>query len=182
MIGSTSFQGQYVNNRLFSGKECRQLLRDATLELNAIAEGLSLKFKKGFFQYFYDPKDELYFEAHVLDIVKKDYIESPVSLVRALALNFFGFWFQGRASVSTLVNFVLTFPLLILAGIGIHRGQKNHLNTGPILLILLAFPLAHLPFLGLARYHVPLLPLLALVAFIPLDARNTSHACPARSP
>ena len=85
-----------------------------------------------------------------------------------LVFNARGFWVQGRTAKATTLNTILVLPFLVIVIWGIYVGWRQSLMIVPILLFLGAFYAAHVAILGQARYHVPLIPLLAILACIPL--------------
>lgn len=182
VLGSTAYQGLYVNENFFTGKQHYELLGEATSELNSLAKEQGLSFRSGFFQHFYDAKDEVYFNEYVFDLVKQDYLNSPALLIKNCLLNFFRFWFQGRTSLSTYMNIAITLPFLIIVAVGTYRGLKNQLNIGLIILFICVFIFGHLPILGVARYHIPLVPLLALLACISLHPSTKNSYVVANKP
>jgi hypothetical protein len=74
-----------------------------------------------------------------------------------------GFWIQGRTRKATALNMVVVLPFLGLVAIGTYAGWRRRLPILPIVLFVGAFYAAHVPILGQARYHVPLIPLLAIL-------------------
>lgn len=164
-LGSTAYQGMRVNDNVFSKKDHKVVIREAVKDLNSRAKEMNLSFKEGFFQHFYDAKDEVYFNRYVFGIVMTKYFESPSLLIKNSILNFFRFWFQGRTWKSSVLNILIVLPLLIFVSVGIYKGIKYRIKIAPILFFVIVFVAGHLPILTTARYHVPLIPLLSLVAF-----------------
>ena len=174
MKGSAAYQGLYVNKNLFSTKEHGELLSEAARKQNLIATELGLSFKKGFFQHFYSSKDEVVFDTYLFNTVMQEYIESPLLLVKCSLLNFFRFWFQGKCARATLMNTLLILPILGFVLIGAYRERKNSLSITPILLFVLAFVSVHLPIIAVARYHVPLIPFLAILATVAFHGKGNT--------
>ena len=73
---------------------------------------------------------------------------------------------------------VLTLPLVVLVGFGIHDGIRRRLDIWPIVLVAGTVMLMHLPVLGVARHHVPLIPFLLILAVIPFVRGNQSAGMP----
>ena len=165
-MGHTLYPGLYVNENLTTQKEHYQLLNEAANELNDMAEGLNLSFKKGFSQYFYNVDDEVFFNQYVVNLVKEKYLNSPSLLVKNCLFNFVRFWFQGRTNKSSIMNMLITIPFLGIVFGGIYYGYKRRLYIGPILIFMAFYMLAHLPIMGVARYHMPLIPLMAILGSI----------------
>ena len=173
--GVPAFQGFYLNNHLSSGKQPAELFAEAAKEQNRIAEELEIPFKSGFFQHFYTSKNEVIFYDHLYNIVFREYLNSPILLIKNSALNFYRFWFQGRTSTSTILNIILTTPVLVIVFIGIVLSFRNGLKIDIILLFIISFVLPHLPMLGLARYQIPLIPLLAIIAAVPMVIWHSNY-------
>jgi hypothetical protein len=174
-LGHTLYQGLYVNENLTTQKQHYQLLREATNELNDMAEGLNLSFIKGFGQYFYNVDDEVFFNQYVTNLVKEKYLNSPSLLVKNCFLNFVRFWFQGRTNKSSIMNMLITIPFLGIVFGGIYYGYKRRLYIGPILIFMAFYMLAHLPIMGVARYHMPLIPLMAILGSICIGQWTGAH-------
>ena len=162
--GAAAYQGLYLNKNIFSTKPCISLLIEAANEQNSLANEAGLRFKRGFFQYFYSTNDEITFDKLLFAKVMQEYKESPLLLMKCCLLNFLGFWFRGGGDTSTLLNTLLTVPVLILVIVGTYVGYKNKLNITPMLIFIGAYIILHLPLLGWARYHVPLIPFFSILA------------------
>ncbi|MDD5503713.1 MAG: glycosyltransferase family 39 protein [Candidatus Omnitrophica bacterium] len=175
--GTTAYQGMYINKNIFSGREYRQLMDEATDCQAIMAQGLGLKFRDGFFQYFLSARDEVMFDSFVFKKAMAEYASSAPFLLRSVLFNFLGFWFQGRTHAASCMNFILSLPLIAFSVIGAFKGYKR----GPVIMLILVFSLAyilpHLLILGIARYYVPLIPLLSLLclsAFLPAGETERS--------
>jgi 4-amino-4-deoxy-L-arabinose transferase-like glycosyltransferase len=166
--GKAAFEGLYIVTHFHTGREHYVLVEEAAAEQNLIANQMGLKFKPGYFPQFYNISDELKFYGHLGDIVKRQYAEQPSLLLDAIEFNSRGFWVQGRTAKATTLNMILVLPFLALAIWGTYAGWRQSLTVGPILLFVGSFFAAHVAIIGQARYHVPLIPLLAILACIPL--------------
>ena len=166
--GLAFFQGTYIVTHFATGREHHILLNEAAAEQGVIAQQMGLKFKPGFFPLFYSISDEIKYYDHLGDIVKSRFVEQPSLLLDVIGFNSIGFWVQGRTAKATALNTILVLPFLVLAIWGAYAGWRQSLMVGPILLFIGAFYVPHLPTIGMARYHVPLIPLLAILACIPL--------------
>jgi hypothetical protein len=96
-----------------------------------------------------------------------------------MAHNLFNFWFAGKSRMSTTMNVVAQLPYLILAGIGIVVCVKNQRFTmiGPFLLLIVYFLAVYIPILAQARYSIPLIPflsILAAIALVPASVRTSN--------
>lgn len=165
--GTTAQQGLYVNKHFGSGRNRDSLLREATAQESAIADELGMKHRHEFFPVFYTTRDEVNFDHYLFQRVVEEYMAAPGLLLKSCILNFAGFWFLGKSSGATYLNMVLVCPLLIIAGWGTYSGYRRRFNITPLILVTGAFIVPHLPILGVARYHVPLIPFLVILATIP---------------
>lgn len=164
-LGTTAYQGMAVNDKAFTNSDHATVIRDATLELNTIADDLGLDLVRyDFFQHFGNAKDEVLLDRYLAASIKQQYLDSPALLVKNTNLNFLRFWYQGRTTKSTILNTLLVTPCLVLVCIGLYRGFRANLTLLPIAYFSAIFIAGHLPILTTARYHVTLVPLLALLA------------------
>ena len=166
--GKAAFEGLYIATHFTTGREHYVLVEEAAAEENVIAQEMGLKFKPGYYPQFYTVSDEVKFYGHLGDIVKRRYAEHPSLLLNAIAFNSRGFWIQGRTAKATTLNTILVLPFLVMVIWGAYAGWRQSLMVGPILIFIGTFFAAHVAILGQARYHVPLIPLLAILACIPL--------------
>jgi len=174
--GTTAYQGLYVNKHFGSGKDRDPLLIEAAIAQDAMADELGLKHRYDFFNLFYSAKDEVRFDRYVFQRVVDEYKASPSLLLKSCVLNFGGFWFVGKSASATYLNLVLTVPLLFMVGWGIWSGYRRRFDITPLILVICAFIAPHLPILGVARYHIPLIPFLAILATIPFIRTNSRKA------
>jgi hypothetical protein len=168
VAGKAAFEGLYVATHLHTGREDYLLVEDAGDEENLIARQMGLRFKPGYYPQFYTISDEVKFYSHLGDIVKRRYLEQPSLLLDVIGFNARGFWVQGRTAKATTLNTILELPFLALAIWGVYVGWRQHLMVGPILFFIGTFYAAHVAILGQARYHMPLIPLIAILACISL--------------
>jgi hypothetical protein len=166
--GLSAFQGLYVVQHHSSGKQHYELLDEAAAEQARIADDMGLRVKHDFFPQFYSAKDELRFYRALGDKAKAEYWRSPLLLVRAGLYNLWSFWFQGKTNRATILNMILTIPFLILVTIGSLAAFRRELSIGLLLIFVAAFVAAHLPVIAVARYYIPLVPLLAIPAALPV--------------
>lgn len=171
--GTTADQGLYVNKHFGSGRDRDPLLIEATRAQSAMADELGLRHRPDFFILFYSAKDEVRFDRYLFQRVVEEYKASPALLLKSCVLNFGGFWFVGKSSDATYLNAVLTVPLLVMVAWGIYSGYRRQFDIVPLVLVICAFIVPHLPILGVARYHIPLIPFLAILATIPFIGTNS---------
>jgi hypothetical protein len=145
-------------------------LWEAVAEQFEIAKSMGLRFnnEEPFFPQFYTTDDELRYYNHLRELAVDEFWQHPRVLFQTIAYNAVAFWFQGRTARATLFNIVLSAPFFVLAlvglGLSIHRGYR----VAPLILFIGTFYIAHLPLLGVARYYIPLVPLISIFAAIAL--------------
>jgi 4-amino-4-deoxy-L-arabinose transferase-like glycosyltransferase len=166
--GLAAFQGLYVVEHRSEEKQQYELFSDAATEQARIADAMGLPVRHGFFPQFYSATDEVRYYKALGDKVKAKYQESPSLLVRVVFHNLWGFWFQGRTTLATALNMVLTIPFLFLFVIGTFAAVRRKHRVGPLLLLVGSFVAAHLHIIALARYYIPLVPLMAVPAALPI--------------
>jgi 4-amino-4-deoxy-L-arabinose transferase-like glycosyltransferase len=140
--------------------------REAAAERNRLARGLGYRFKDGYYQYFYTSTDELNFSQYLWRRVLGEYERSPMLFVKVISINLFNFWCGGRTWASVAMSAVVQIPLLFLAIIGIvisvRNGQAS--SVAPMGLLIAYIVAVSIPILALARYSVPLIPFLSILA------------------
>ena len=162
--GITSNHGLYINKNIFSGKDCDTLFSEATDEASCLAKEEDYRFKeRDVFQFFYSSKDEIAFDKLLFEKVKKEYIVSPTLFLKGCLFNFIRFFFYGTKKAIPL-NILVGAPLIILFIMGSYIGYEKKLNITPMLIFIFAYIMLHLPTLGWARYHIPLIPFLSIIA------------------
>jgi 4-amino-4-deoxy-L-arabinose transferase-like glycosyltransferase len=166
VLGFSVYNGWYINNNIFSAKSGERLLTESVKIQDQLATDLGYPHKPGYFQYFRSIEDEVAFDRYLTNKVFGEYGEHPLLFARNSALNFVRFWFHGGEYIATTLNVIITLPLLLLAVAGIRTGLKEKINLKPILLLMAAIIVVHLPVLGVARHHVPFIPLLLLFSLI----------------
>jgi 4-amino-4-deoxy-L-arabinose transferase-like glycosyltransferase len=168
VVGVSAQAGEYVLTH--EPGDRYQLDGEAAAERNALARELGYPFKEGYYQYFYAAKDELKFSNYLLGRVAGDYSRSPKLFVRVLLTNVIYFWFGGKTGGSVKLNLAVQLPFLILAGIGIFLSVRNgQLKVVAPMILLIVYSMAiSAPILAQARYSVPLVPYVAVLACIPL--------------
>jgi 4-amino-4-deoxy-L-arabinose transferase-like glycosyltransferase len=143
---------------------------DAAKVRNRIAAGQGYRFQGDYYQFFYDPKDEVKFNNSLGRQVVADYLQSPRLFMKCAARNVFKFWFAGKSPAVTVANLCIQLPYLVLALIGAALEYRRMDRTALTLLALfVAYTMAvYVPMHAQARYAVPLIPILALFAAVPL--------------
>jgi hypothetical protein len=174
VLGISAHAGLY-NNTHYSGAESWAMVdRQGARDRRRLAQELGYPFKveaQGYFQDFYSSRDEVKFSDYLVNRVIGEYKRSPELFVRCVGRNLFNFWFRGKTSVSTRLNLILEVPYLLLAMAGLVMAVRN----GPFdavvpMLLLIAYIVAvSVVVLAQARYSVPLIPFLSILACIAVD-------------
>ena len=86
--------------------------------------------------------------------------------------NLFNLWFAGKTLKATITNLIVQLPFLILAVIGtVLAVRDNRLKiVAPLALLILYYVAVYVPILAQARYSVPLIPFLSILASLTLVA------------
>jgi 4-amino-4-deoxy-L-arabinose transferase-like glycosyltransferase len=165
ITGVAIFQGYHINNQSSFSEYLSTNLKAAKAQQNIIANDLNLKFvQKGLFQYFYNARDELLFSDHLTNIAYSEYLKSPSLLAKGIFGNALGFWFRGKTLNSTILNLFAVIPLLIITIHGALIAYRNKYKTAVLFLIIITVFIPHIFLIGLARYHTPIVPLLAILS------------------
>jgi 4-amino-4-deoxy-L-arabinose transferase-like glycosyltransferase len=167
--GQAAFEGLYAVKHSDSGKEFFELIEDAGRRRIEIADAEKLRYRGNYFLQFYSALDEVNYDKSLWQLVLDDLRTSPPLLAKALVHNAVSFWIQGRTKASTMINALLVFPFLALAICGGFMARRDKLEIMPILLLIVSVYLPHLLVQGTARYHAPLVPLIAILAAIPIS-------------
>ena len=168
-IGSLSaFQALWVEKHRGEGKPHWQLLSDVVPEQTRIAREMGLRVRSGFFPAFYSVQDENRYYNELARRVRMELMASPSLALGFVAHNFLGFWIQGRTPKATAANAILIVPFLMVALAGAIMSVGRKLDVMPVVVFVVAFLLPHLPIHGVARFHTPLVPFLAIFVAVGL--------------
>jgi hypothetical protein len=175
VLGVSAEAGQYINEHLFEGRPWWLLDREAARERDRLATERGYRFEdgnEGYYQTFYKSEDEVRFSKYLFDRVVSEYRRSPILFVRCISQNVFNFWFAGKTWAATAANFVIQIPYLVFAFIGARYCLKRREMrvVGPLLLFVGYVMAVHVAILAQARYSVPLIPLLSVLATLGLGA------------
>lgn len=174
VLGVSAQAGEYICTHRAENKPWVLLDRDAALERDRIATELGYRFKEVkdgyYYQPFYSTADELNFSSYLSRQVFSDYERDPLLCAKCMGLNLFNFWFTGKSWTSTAMNVVVQLPYLVLALLGVVCCLRSgrFAVIGPLVLFILYVMAVHVPILAQARYSVPLIPLLSILAAIAL--------------
>ena len=119
---------------------------------------------------FYSVEDEVRYYRERGHRTMKRYIASPALLLQVVRYNAWAFWLQGRAKKATRLNFLVPASFLALALADAAIGFRREIAVLPILICILVFYLPRLVLVSVARYYVPLVPLLAILVALTLEA------------
>lgn len=169
--GTAAFHGQYICKNLTFENRLKDVDREAAKNITILAGKKGYEFKKfgggiGYYQFFYKTKDEVEFNNFLWEYVVKEYRESPLMFVKCVFKNMLKFWFAGRTWSVTLINMLLQLPMIVLAIIGTYKIFKegNLRKVVPLLWIVLYFFIVYSIIHAQARYSVPLIPFMSILA------------------
>lgn len=169
LMGALAQEGLYATKNVGSSKSKYELGWEASRKRASFAEKYGFNFRKRWHLYFFSSEDEVRFDRLLYRHVIKEYMRTPSLFFKNTFLNFFRFWFRGGTRTSNVLNTVLTLPLLILALAGVHDGLRSGANIAPMTVFIAYFVVVHLPLFALARYHIPLIPMLSILALTPFS-------------
>jgi 4-amino-4-deoxy-L-arabinose transferase-like glycosyltransferase len=180
VLGISAHAGQYICSHLSSGRNWVDLDRQAARERKSLAIELGYPFRQAegaYYQAFYSSGDELRFSSYLLQGVVDEYKREPALFVRCIRSNLFNLWFAAKTVQATKINMVVQVPYLILAAAGILLAamERGFHKIGPIVLFILYTMGVHAIILAQARYSVPLIPFLSILACLSL-ARARKYA------
>jgi 4-amino-4-deoxy-L-arabinose transferase-like glycosyltransferase len=167
--GLAAFQGAYFIQHLDSDRENVEIMEQAVDEQVAIANAMGLKQRGRFFPQFPLVSDEVQFYRELGNRAMDGYKHDPRLIFRSIVHNAWAFWAGGRTLKLELLNAIVAFPLLVLAAIGLVVGIRRGLAVFQLFLITVAFIVPHLLILAMARYYIPIVPFVAILAAIPLS-------------
>lgn len=163
--------GQYICSHRTLASGFQQLDLQAALFRREFARAHGLRFKGGYYQYFYDTQDELTLSRLLSADVVANYKAQPLLLIQCPVENVFNFWFTGKTWSATAMNAVIQLPYLILTILGMRAAVRTGVarRTGIFALFIAYLMLVHVPVHAQARYSVPLVPFLSLFAALPIQ-------------
>jgi 4-amino-4-deoxy-L-arabinose transferase-like glycosyltransferase len=170
IAGKAAFEGLYVVTNQHRGMEHHQILWEAVGQQFEIAKSMGLRFsdKEPFFPQFYSTGDELRYYGRLGDLVEDEFRQHPGVLFQTIGYNAVAFWFQGRTARATLFNIILSAPFLLFGVVGLGLSILRKYPVAPLVLFMGTFYIAYLPILGVARYYIPLVPVISIFAAIAL--------------
>ena len=164
--GVAAHAGQYICEHMDAQHGFLELDLQSAWVRRYMAQDLGYRFHWGYYLYFLDPRDEVSFNKVLMNSVVSKYKANPALFARCAAENVFNFWFAGKTWRSTWLNVAVQTPYLLLAALGIWGSIKQRrFNHIAILVGLVAYLFClHVPIHSQARYSVPLVPFLAVLA------------------
>jgi 4-amino-4-deoxy-L-arabinose transferase-like glycosyltransferase len=162
--------GNYICTHAEGRKTFQELDYDAADVRNKLAAEQGYRFKAGYYQWFFDPHDEVRFNNALGQQVMQEYLQSPALLVKCATKNAFNFWFAGKNRFATIANICVQVPYMALALLGLVVGFRQY--DRPTVMVLLLFGaytvMIYMPIHAQARYSVPLVPIMAILSAIPI--------------
>jgi len=168
--GVAMHAGYYICTHEGGQKSFSELDDEAAGVRNELAAEHGYRFKAYYYQYFYDPKDEVTFNNLLASQVVDQYVHSPSLFVKCASENAFNFWFRGKNEAVTIANICIQLPYMLLAVAGLLYGfrQMDRPTLGLLLLFMLYTVGVYVPIHAQARYSMALIPILSILAAIPI--------------
>jgi hypothetical protein len=180
VLGVSAHAGQYINAHLTNENNWAQVDRAAAMERKEIARQLGYPFKEvtnAYYEDFYSTQDEINFSHYLFAKVIDEYTRSPALFIRSAWGNLFNLWFRGKTWTSTEMNLIVQIPYLLMAviGVGVTIHRKRFATIAPIVLLLSYMTGVYVALLAQARYSVPLIPFVSIMASIGLLAFHSDR-------
>jgi hypothetical protein len=163
--------GNYICTHEDGRKGLQELDSEAAMERNRLAAARGYHFQAGYYQFFFDPHDEVDFSKFLTHQVMQQYVQSPSLFASCAGANALNFWFAGKNRAATIANLAVQLPYMILAAIGvvlIYRRDKHNAAMSLLLWFVVYTVLVYMTIHAQARYSVPLVPILAIFAAVPI--------------
>lgn len=169
VLGVSTQAGEYINEHLFEGRPMWMLDREASRVRDKLALDNGYAFEdgpQGYYQTFYKTSDEIAFSNYLAGVTTAKYKAHPFLFARCFVQNLFNFWFSGKTWTATALDFIVQLPFLLLALLGIvGKPVQASANARWILALFIGYlMLVHAPILAQARYSIPLVPFLSILA------------------
>ena len=168
LSGMALFQGVYVVQHPESHKDNWLVLQDAMEQQLQVARDMQLRMHENMFPQFYTPREEVDFYNQLGRLAMDEYKRSPVLVGQSILHNGWAFWFQGRTQKATLLNVIVTAPMLLLMLWGAKLAAAKTRAVWLLLLAMVTFIAPHLLILGVARYHIILMPFISILVALSL--------------
>jgi 4-amino-4-deoxy-L-arabinose transferase-like glycosyltransferase len=134
------------------------------------AREMGLEFEGDYFIFFNNVQDEIMFNNMLLKQAIGEYFSSPRLFIKSLFVNAFNFWFAGVTKLTTGISVIIQLPLIILTLLGLYglRQKKRLVVVLPLAIFMFYYVALHLPILAVARHSIPLVPMMMVIAVLPL--------------
>jgi hypothetical protein len=165
VLGTTITIGQHLCENLTFDKNPGTLISDGNKHVTNIARSNNFAFTGSSAccgPFFNTTIDEVRFSNMLTSTALRKYIENPIFSLRCAATNAVGFWFFGKSHTSTLLNLIVQFPFIAISIFGALRFREHNSITLLIIGFIIFYYTMHLPIFGLARYSIPLVPLISI--------------------
>jgi 4-amino-4-deoxy-L-arabinose transferase-like glycosyltransferase len=187
VAGVAAQEGLYACQHLSSGQDFGAVQMDAGTERGELASQLGIPFVgRWYYQFFYNPRDELTFSRLLLKRTAAEYRKDPMLLARCGGQNvMFNFWFLGKTRQATWLNMAAQVPLLLLGLGGVVLVWRRGLlrKIGPMLTFMVFVPAVHAPIIAHARHCMVLVPFLSILASVSIvSVANTWRGQVPREP
>jgi hypothetical protein len=170
VVGVSAHAGQYICENLSIDNGFAKLDGKASIVRGLMAKNDGLKFRKSYYNYYYSTNDEVYFNRKLLKEVMDKYKQYPMLAMQCMGANLFHFWFSGKTWNVTTANFIVQFPYIALALVGIFVSIYQRSEIGTVLaFFILYYYSVHIPILAQARYSIPLFPFISILAVLGLS-------------
>lgn len=172
VFGVAAFTGSHICKNLTLDKRMQAIDTEAAYILTDRAKAEGYHFKGDYYRYFYSVDEELEFNSKIWKEVRDEYLHSPLLFAKCATQNVFKFWFAGKSWMATGLNVVLQVPYvaLALAGALMAYRKGGGRDVGPLVLVVLYYMAVHVAVHAQARYSVPVIPVVSILAAIPLAA------------
>ncbi len=172
VFGVAAFTGSHICKNLTLDKRMQAVDTEAANMLTDRAKAGGYHFKGDYYRYFYSVGEELEFNSKIWKEVRDDYLHSPLLFAKCATQNVFKFWFAGKSWTATGLNAILQVPYIVLAVAGavIAYRKGDGRNIGLLVLFILYYMAVHVAVHAQARYSIPVIPVVSILAAIPLAA------------
>ena len=172
IFGVAAFTGEYICKNLTFNNRMMDVDIMAARALTERAKTDGYRFKGEYYRYFYSATDEVDFNSKIWEEVKKDYVNDPALFMQCATQNVFKFWFAGKSWTATAMNMLVQLPYMILALIGVVVSLRKNEGrvVGPLILFVIYYMAVHVAVHAQARHSIPTIPMLSILAAIPLSS------------
>jgi 4-amino-4-deoxy-L-arabinose transferase-like glycosyltransferase len=169
--GVAAQAGQYICENLSFDKGMQQVDDEGAVpERERLAAELGYANQSSYYQYFYTTRNEVDFSKHLLSKTISKYRQNPGFFAKCVAKNLVGFWFLGKTWPVTWINVSLQLPFVAVAIVGAYILWRRRQARRVAIIVLFIFYLVaiHAPIFAQARYSIPLVPFMSILASVAL--------------